>query len=275
MPSLSFISPGVFRVEGDILRHAGLMLKILLLSGFIVWTFFPIPLLHSEDISSAVRALLTEGDQLFHTRDEDDHAEKAISSLLKVLEVDPNNYEALWRLSRSYKWQGDRAASSDDKLSAYKEAEKYAKMAIALNPGGPGGHLMLGIAYGRIGEMRGVMQSLFLISPIKKEMKAVLAGDPQNDVAFHVLGVLYRKVPGLFGGSIKKSIKTLEKAIESDPSRTVHYLELSRSYLEKGEIETAKRTLESLLAVSEPTDPPQSRIDREEAESLLAQLLSE
>ncbi|MFQ5580670.1 MAG: tetratricopeptide repeat protein [Nitrospiria bacterium] len=275
MPLLSFIFPGVSQVGRDLSLLAGLTIKIFILSAFLIGTFLPAASLHSEDIIATVHDLLKGGDQLFHTRDEDDHAERAILSFRQALEANPKNYGALWRLSRSYQWQGDLAVSTDEKLQAYREAEEYARKAIALNPKGPDGHLVLGIALGRIGETRGVMKSLSLISPIKKEMKAVLAGDPQNDVAIHVLGVLYRKVPGLFGGSTRKSIQLLEKAIVLDPSRTVHYLELSRSYLEKGKTEAALQALEALLAVTQATDPPQTKIDRKEAEVLLSELRPE
>lgn len=62
---------------------------------------------------------------------------------------------ALWKLSQSFRWQGDIASSSEEKLGRYKEGERWAKRAIEVNPQSIGGHLMLGIAYGRIGETQG------------------------------------------------------------------------------------------------------------------------
>jgi tetratricopeptide (TPR) repeat protein len=220
-------------------------------------------------------AVLAEGDHLYDSRDEADHAEKAISIYKKLLEADPKNEGMLWRLSRSYRWQGDVAASSDDKLAAYLESEKWAERAIEADPASVGGHLMLGIAYGRIGETKGVLKSLSLVSPIKREMGIVLSLDPKNDIAHHVLGVLYRKVPGLMGGSIKKSIEALQAAVDLNRSGTTHQLELARSYLEKGKTDQAKVSLQDLLAISDPSDRVQSKKDRAEAEALLADLESE
>ncbi len=223
---------------------------------------------------SEAETLLGEGDQLFDTRDEGDHAEKALAAYKKGVELNPKNEAALWRLSRSYRWRGDVAASSDDKLAAYKESEKWAEKAIEASPESVGGHLMLGIAYGRIGETKGVMKSLSLVSPIKKEMNLVLSRDPENDTAHHVLGVLYRKVPGLMGGSMKKSIESLETAIRLNPLNTTHHLELARSYQEKGKTDQARGSLKRLLAISNPSDRVQSKQDRAEAEKLLAALQS-
>lgn len=241
--------------------------------------FLAFLLLASRGLTWAERApgsdmisLLAEGDRMYDTRDEPAHADKAIDLYKKVLEIDPKNDSALWKLSRSFKWRGDIASSSEEKLAHYKEGETWARRAIEADPQSIGGHLMLGIAYGRIGETQGVMKSLSLISPIKSEMNAVLARDPSNDVAHHVLGVLYRKVPGLMGGSIKKSIEEMEEAVRLNPASTAHYLDLAKSYLEKGRDEEARSSLEKLLAIDHPSDRVQSKRDRAEAEKLLADL---
>jgi tetratricopeptide (TPR) repeat protein len=221
-----------------------------------------------------VISLIAEGDRMYETRDEPGHSDRAIDFYKKALAIDPKNEEALWKLSRSFRWQGDIASSSDEKLAHYKEGETWAKRAIEVNPQSIEGHLMLGIAYGRIGETQGVMKSLSLISPIKNEMNAVLQKDPSNDAAHHVLGVLYRKVPGLMGGSIKKSIQALEEAVRLNPASTLSHLDLAKSYLEKGKKEEAKVALEKLLAIDPPSDRVQSKRDRAEAKALLADLQS-
>ncbi|MDC4223909.1 MAG: tetratricopeptide repeat protein [Candidatus Manganitrophus sp.] len=223
---------------------------------------------------SDLLALIAEGDRMYDTRDEPGHSDKAIELYQQALGIDPKNEAALWKLSRSFKWRGDIASSSEEKMTYYKQGETWAKRAIEVNPQSVGGHLMLGIAYGRIGETQGVMKSLSLISPIKNEMNAVLEREPSNDVAHHVLGVLYRKVPGLMGGSIKKSIEALQEAIRLNPAGTGPYLDLARSYLEKGKKDEAKASLEKLLAVDHPSDRVQSKQDRREAEKLLAELQS-
>lgn len=215
---------------------------------------------------------LAEADRLYDTRDEADHTEKAVDLLKKIAIRDPKNDGALWRLSRVMRWKGDIAPTDKEKLLAYKEAEALARRAIEADPESLGGHLMLGIAYGRIGEAQGVMKSLSLISPIKSEMGIVLSKDPNNDVAHHVLGVLYRKVPALLGGSIKKSVEALLVSVRSNPKSTVHHLELAKTYLEKGNKEQAKVSLETLLGISEPFDRVQAKIDRVEAEKLLSGL---
>jgi len=220
----------------------------------------------------ATTALLLRAEGLYQTRDVDDHTEQAILLYRTVLEGDPDNLEALWKLSRSYRWQGDEADSKKDKLAAYKQAEDYAKKAIAAHPEAPSGHLMLGIAYGRIGETQGVLKSLFLVGPIKKEMETVLEREPHNDVAHHVLGVLYRKLPGWLGGSLEKSARYLKKAVKENPHRIIHYLDLAKTHLEQGEDQKAVKALEALLAMAQAQDRVREKQDRAEAEALLDML---
>jgi len=222
--------------------------------------------------SAPPAARLSKAEHLYRTRNQGDHAAQAIALYQAVLQDDPTNNEALWKLSRSFRWQGDEAASKKEKLVAYKKAEDYATQAISAHPKDASGHLMLGIAYGRIGETQGVLKSLFLVSPIKKEMQAVLKQEPDNDVAHHVLGVLYRKLPGWLGGSLKKSVRYLKKAVQENPHRLIHALDLAKTYLEQGEKKKAAQALVSLLATEKPEDPVQAKREQAEAKSLLASL---
>lgn len=131
---------------------------------------------------------------------------------------------------------------------------------------------MLGIAYGRKGETQGVLKSLFLISPIKKEMSTVLALDPENDIARHILAVLYRKVPGWMGGSIEQSIDLLKEAIKINPNRTMHHLELAQSYLKHKQHQEAIEALKRMFEIKEPTDKVSANIDERVADALLRRL---
>lgn len=131
---------------------------------------------------------------------------------------------------------------------------------------------MLAMAYGRIAEMEGIMKALLLIAPIKSEIRTVLQLDPKNDVAHHLLGVFYRKIPRLLGGSIEKSLRYLHQATRENPSRTRHYLELAHTYLKQNKRDEAIAQLEFLMSIREPEHPVQTKLDRQNALGLLAAL---
>lgn len=65
---------------------------------------------------NALDKIAMEGEYLYDTRDETDHADRAIRLYKKIIEVDPTNHEALWKLSRSYNWRGDMATSPEKKI---------------------------------------------------------------------------------------------------------------------------------------------------------------
>ena len=195
--------------------------------------------------------------------------------LKEELAEHPKNDEALWRMSRALKWEGDQKKESSEKISMYEQAVAVAKKGVESNPQSIGSHFWLGVGWGKIGETRGVLRSLFLVDPIKKEMTKVLSLDPDNDGAHLVLGVMYRKLPGFIGGSNKRSIEELKKAIASNPWSTLNHLELAKTYIDDGQTSQAEEELHALLAIDDPFDPVESRKDKREAEEMLARLKKE
>lgn len=213
-----------------------------------------------------------EVDRLYFQRDQPSKAERALMLLQKERQANPKNDEVLWRLARALKWEGDQKKGRAQKTVLYERAVEAAKEAVEINPKSVGGHFWMGVAMGKIGETRGVFRSLFLVDPIKKEMETVLSLNPNHGGAHLVLGVMYRKLPGFFGGSNKRSIDELKIAISVEPRRTLPYLELAITYLEEDREKEAGQTLHTLLSVTDPLDPVESRKDKEEAKEMLSRI---
>jgi hypothetical protein len=144
--------------------------KILLL---IALTIAFVPQAHAAGISS----LMKDADVLYASRETLSSCEKSIELYEKVLAVDSKKYDARWKISRSCKFLGDYYPN-DDRVTVLEKGEKYARHAIEIDPGKVEGHFWLGVCLGRIGEERGILNSLFLVGPIKDEMEKCLAIDP-------------------------------------------------------------------------------------------------
>lgn len=216
---------------------------------------------------------LLETDLLFLSRGDDDHLTRCERLLESLRAAHPEAQdEILWRLSRLEKWVGDQAETSDEQLTHYEKAEALAKKAVRANDRCIECHFWLGVAYGKIGQTRGVLQSLFLVSPIEREMQIVLSLNPQHSGAHHVLGVVYRLIPGFIGGSLDKSIAELSLAIQLNRAGTVHYVELARSYAAAGMKQKEMEVLDELDHVTSPYDPTQAKVDRLHAAELRQQL---
>ena len=77
-------------------------------------------------------------------------------------------------------------------------------------------------------------QGLKYRTPIREALEKVLQIDPayQNGSADRALGRWYYKVPGLFGGSKKKSEEHLRKSLTYDPQSTASRFFLAETLFE-------------------------------------------
>lgn len=220
--------------------------------------------------ASPAKALSTATvDGLYFSRD----LPGKLEATLGPLEAEPENPDALWRLGRSWIRLGERLEGKKPRIQAFERAENALDRAIKLDASNPEAHYWRGIALGRIGQTRGILKSLFMVGPIKRGMRRVLELDPKHSGAHHVLGEMYRQLPGFAGGSHSLAVEELEKALALGPDHTAHYPALAQAYLDAGRREDAIRVLKALDAVAAPADPPEAPGHREDARRMLDALL--
>ena len=106
-------------------------------------------------------------------------------------------------------------------------------------------------------------QGLKYRGDIKDELETVLRIDPafQQGSADRALGRWYFKVPGLFGGSDKKSEEHLRKSLTYNPNSSASLFFLAETLIDLGRKDEARATLQKLLEV--PLDPDWTPEDRE------------
>jgi tetratricopeptide (TPR) repeat protein len=196
-------------------------------------------------------ALVRQGDALYAERADLAKAKEAQTDYEAALAAKEDDYGASWRLARVLYWIGDHTADKDAKKQLFQTGIDHAKKAIEIDPDKADGHFWLGVCYGVYGEAKGVLKSLSLVKPIKEEMRRVLEIDPAYDRggADRVLGRVFHEVPGIFGGSEKKSLEHLLKAVEYGPRVGLNLLYLADTYISLDRIEDARRTLETILSM--------------------------
>lgn len=227
---------------------------------------------NTEETEEITADPFAEIDKLYFSRDEGNNLETYKTKLEELLAEDPDNGEIYWRLSRYYYWKGKLADEKDDKLENFEKGQETAEKGIEKDPDNAGVYYWTGANMGMIGDTRGVLKSFFLIDPIKDMMNKTLERDPNHDGAHHVLGVMYRKLPGFKGGSNEKSVKELLEAVKLKPNDTLHRYELALTYLEMDQEMISKKQLNFLIDIEDPSDPVQAKINREEAKELLEDL---
>lgn len=202
-----------------------------------------------------------QADELFAKRGEADNAGQAVALYEAAQAADPACQEALWKEVRALYWVGNHGPA-DAKEATFERAVQLAKKAVELNPKSIDAHYWLGVIYGVYGSAKGVTKSLSLVDPIKEEMKTVIAMNPNYDDggADRVLGRLYFKLPGLFGGDNDKSMAYLEQAVKKGPRRYLNHIYLAEVYIDEGKKDQAKVLLNEVLA-----GPPQEGFEAEYA----------
>jgi tetratricopeptide (TPR) repeat protein len=216
--------------------------------------------------------LIDQSDALYAQRADLAKAKEALAKLHEAVTAKEDAYDIYWRMSRLEYWIGDHNADKAAKKQIFQEGIDHAKKAIELRPDKVEGHFWLGVCYGVYGEAKGVLKSLFLVKPIKEEMRRVLDIDPAYDRggADRVLGRVYHEVPGFFGGSEKKSLEHLLKAVEYGPRVGLNLIYLADTYVSLDEIEKAREVLERVLTMEPMPDLiPETAEEREQAREKL------
>ena len=201
-------------------------------------------------------------DLLYRQRENIAMAQRAEQMWAERLAKDPKDAESAWKLARARYWLGGHAPEKTRKT--YLEGGIAAgRAAMALAPNKPEGHFWVAANMGALAESFGMRQGLKYRGDIKDEIETVLRLDPafQQGSADRALGRWYYKVPGLFGGSNRKSEEHLRKSLTYNPNSAASLYFLAETLIDEGKKPEARGMLEKLLAA--PVDPDWGPEDRE------------
>jgi len=116
---------------------------------------------------------------------------------------------------------------------------------------------------GALAESFGLRQGLKYRGDNKDELETILRLDPAylKGSADRALGRWYYKVPGLFGGSDKKSEEHLRKSLTYDPNSAASLFFLPETLIARGQKEEARAVIQKLQDA--PIDPDWAPEDAE------------
>lgn len=236
--------------------------------------------------STALRAesaeeLIQKGDVFYDKL----QAAESLKFYLPAEKLDPNNVRLLVRIAREYRHLMSDATELSSKQELGNTAMDYARRAVALAPDDPETLLALAISYGKMLPMEGTRQQIANSRLIKIAADKVIALDPTNDLAWHVLGrwcrglaevrpvkrafaqVVYGKLPS---AKYEDAERCFEKAIALNPNRLMHYIELGRTYEKMGRDADARRFITKGLAMpeTEKDDPETKNLGRQTLKKL-------
>jgi len=213
------------------------------------------------------------------------HAADALKFYLDAEKTQPKNALLLVSIARQYRHLMSDATDEQEKQRLGNLAFDYSKRAEALAPSEAQTHLAVAISYGKIVPFLSNREKIEASPRIKAALDKALRLDPQNDIAWHVLGRWYEELAEVgsmrralakmaYGelptGTFEDAARCFEKAVRLNPSRPMHFIALGVSYARLGRCSDARRCLEKGLALpnTEKDDPAMKHTGRQELASL-------
>jgi tetratricopeptide (TPR) repeat protein len=191
-------------------------------------------------------------------------ASKALDAYLKAEKLKPNDARICVRIARQYRHLMVDAPSKDEKLRLGGIALTYGQRAATLAPKDSDAQLSSAISYGKMLPFEGKKEQIQCSIRIRESAEKAVKLNPRNDLAWHVLGrwhrvatsvgaakramasLLYQALPP---SSNEDAVKCLQKAIQINPGRMMHYIELGLTFAQMGKDEDARHFLEKGLSM--------------------------
>ena len=246
-----------------LLRTFRLLCAVLCLSGLAA---------RAEDTD----ALIAKGDQF----DKQLQAKEALEEYLPANKLEPDNVKLLVCIARQYRHLMSDTSSKQEKLRLGNISLEFASRAATLAPNNAEAQLSPAISLGKMLPFMGSKDQVNASPRIKAAVDRTLLLDPTNDNAWHILGrwnrvlanvnVVKRVLAKTLYGDLpvttnEAAEKCLLKAIEINPNRLMHYIELGRIYAQMGRKEEARKYIQKGMAMpdKEKDDPEMKEIGQQ------------
>lgn len=211
--------------------------------------------------------------------------EKAFTTLQQAESLDGNNFDVLWRISRSYVDIGEHLpmvtdADKEKQLEYYQKSFEYAEKAVKAKPNEAMGYVRRAIANGRVALFKGVWSAIDYVKQVKSDCEKAITLNPNNDAAYYILGRTHAKLCekskmirwplGLGWANMNDAITNFEKAMSLKANFIMYKLDAARAYAEE---DNEKKAKELLIAISAmPKMDEDDDTYRKEAKELLEKI---
>lgn len=192
------------------------------------------------------------------------NATAALQHYEEAIKLDPRNYEALWKASRSAVDLGSYERDDAKREAFYKTAELDARRAVEVNPGDAEGHFNLARALGKNALSQGPRARIKYAKDVRNEALECLKINPKQAGCLHVMGMWNAEVMRLngftrmlaknfLGGKIFDSAnwnearRYMEESVAAEPDRIIHHVDLAGVYRDIGEKDKARAEWQAAL----------------------------
>jgi tetratricopeptide (TPR) repeat protein len=180
------------------------------------------------------------------------NAPAALQHYEEAIKLEPKNYEALWKASRSAVDLGSYESNDKKRDEYFKNGELYARRAVETNPGDAEGHFNLARALGKNALTQSPRARIKYAKDVRDHALECLKISPNHAGCLHVMGMWNAEVMRLsgftrmiaknfLGGKIFDSAswaeakRYMEASVASEPNRIVHHVDLAGVYRDMGD----------------------------------------
>jgi tetratricopeptide (TPR) repeat protein len=193
----------------------------------------------------------------------------ALEKYVEVLKVNPKQVHALSKCSELCARIGKREKENSSRDMYYAAAKTYASTAISIDPGSSEANCSMAVALGRSTMSKSGKQKMEISKDIRKYVDKALKADPNNFLAWHVLGRWHYEISSLtfversavkifYGGlpssSFKESIAAFERSEALTPQFVLNYYELAKAYHKDGQNDKAIETIRKMMTLTDQTE---------------------
>lgn len=212
-------------------------------------------------------------------------AADALKSYLQAEKLVPRDAQLMVRIARQYRHLMADASSREEKLRLGQTALRYGNRAALLAPNDSHAQLSCAISYGKMVSLQEKGEQVKASVQIRVAAEKARRLDPNNDLAWYILGRWHRVVSEISGvkralaamlyeelppSSNEDAVNCLQKAIAINPGRAIYHLELGQTFAAMGRSADARRFLEKGLSMpNRDKDDPQAK---QEGRKVLASL---
>lgn len=178
--------------------------------------------------------------------------------------AEPTTYDDLWRAAMVAVDDGEFEPNASTRAALFAKAVTYARRAVALNAADAEGHFHLARALGRTAQSLGPRDRVKFGVEVRDHALQALRAAPRHPGALHVMGVWHAEVMRLngftravartfLGGQVFSSaswaeaVRYMELAVQVEPDRLVHRLDVARIYRDMGRTDDARAAYRAAL----------------------------
>ena len=201
--------------------------------------------------------------------------------------ADSNSYDWLIKAAHAAVDSGEFNANDAERKRLYKNAEQYARRAVAANPNDAEGHFQLARAIGRNALTMGTRDKIKFAGEVRQHTLEALKLNPKHAGANHVMGMWNAEVMRLngisrmiaknfLGGQVfgeaswDNAVKYLEASVALEPNRITHRLDMGAVYQDRDQKAKAIEMYEAIakLPVTDFNDAKYKEIAAERLKRL-------